>query len=180
MWMGSNSDFPSQTPQVRPNSTIYTLKQDDEHPRLFYVSHPRSSPSVDFSCNFFLDVTLGFILCISHRSPSYFSLTLSNFSTYLLNSKNRICLLSKTARKPKKHSRNCGRQLSKRKIECKNSVTVNLVFIVFLDPVHTNAFSKCFHRKRIDRFVSNQTNVLMRFRMSTLKRLKTIEFHIVT
>ena len=77
-------------------------------------------------------VTFGFILPISHRSPSYFSLTLSNFSTYLLNSKNRICLSSKTARKPKKHWRNYGRQLSKRKIECKNSITVNfLLFVCF-------------------------------------------------
>ena len=41
-------------------------------------------------------------------------------------------------------------------------------------------FQKCFHRKRIDRFVSTQTNALMRFRMSTLKRFKTIELHIVT
>ena len=47
--------------------------------------------------------------------------------------------------------------------------------------VHTNAFSKvCVfrcHRKHIDRFASN---VLMRFRLSTLKRSKTIELHVVT
>ena len=130
--MGSNSDFPSKTPGVRPNSAIYTLKQDDEHPRLFLCESPPVLTLREFVVQlFFLDVTLGFILSISHRSPSYFSLTRSNFSTYLLNSKNRICLLSKTARKPKKHSRNCGRQLSKRKIECKSSITVNLVFIVF-------------------------------------------------
>ena len=31
--MGKYSDFPSQTPQVKPNSAIYTPK----HPRYFYV-----------------------------------------------------------------------------------------------------------------------------------------------
>ena len=29
--MGNNSDVPSKTPWVRPNSAIYTRKQDDEH-----------------------------------------------------------------------------------------------------------------------------------------------------
>ena len=117
-------------------------------PVFFVWVTPGPNPPWISRATFFLDVTLGFILSISHRSPSYFSLTRSNFSIYLLNSKNRICLLSKTARKPKKHSRNCGRQLSKRKIECKNSVTVNLVFIVFLDPFHAiNVFSKVLSSK---------------------------------
>ena len=125
---------------MRPNSAIYTPKQDDEH---IYPSLLWDFPPPPRLVTFFFHVTLGFILSISHRSPSYFSLTLSNFSTYLLNSKNRICLSSKTARKPKKHWRNYGRQLSKRKIECKNFITVNfllfvcLFFSFFLGPVHT-------------------------------------------
>ena len=32
-WMGKYSDFPSQTPQVRPKSAIYTPKRDNEHTR---------------------------------------------------------------------------------------------------------------------------------------------------
>ena len=35
--MGKDSDFPSQTPQVRPKSAIYTPKRDDEHPCHFYM-----------------------------------------------------------------------------------------------------------------------------------------------
>ena len=31
--MGKYSDFPSQTPQVRPKSAIYSPKRDDEHAR---------------------------------------------------------------------------------------------------------------------------------------------------
>ena len=40
--MGKYSDFPSQTPQMRPKFAIYTPKRDDGHLRHFYVgvSHP--------------------------------------------------------------------------------------------------------------------------------------------
>ena len=39
-WMGKYSEFPSQTPLVRPKSAIYTPKWDDEHPRNFYTGVP--------------------------------------------------------------------------------------------------------------------------------------------
>ena len=35
------SDFPSQTPKVRPKSAFYTPKRDDEHPRHFYMGVPQ-------------------------------------------------------------------------------------------------------------------------------------------
>ena len=35
--MGKYSDFPSQTPQVRPESANYTPKWHDEHPCIFYM-----------------------------------------------------------------------------------------------------------------------------------------------
>ena len=38
--MGKYSEFPSQTPLVRPKSSIYTPKLDDEHPRNFYTGVP--------------------------------------------------------------------------------------------------------------------------------------------
>ena len=38
--MGKYSNFPSQTPQMRPKSAIYTPKRDDEHPRHFYMESP--------------------------------------------------------------------------------------------------------------------------------------------
>ena len=46
-------------------------------------------------------------------------------------------------------------------------------------------FRPCPHKKRIrfqkDAFsISVRTNVLMRFRLSTLKRSKTVELHVVT
>ena len=47
--MGKYSDFPSQTPQVRPKSANYTPKRDDEHPCHFYMwcySHKRPPISV--------------------------------------------------------------------------------------------------------------------------------------
>ena len=41
--MGKYSDFPSQTPQVKPNSAIYTPK----HPRYFYMGvTPSPTPVV--------------------------------------------------------------------------------------------------------------------------------------
>ena len=38
--MGKCSDFPSQTPSVRPKSAVYTQKRDDEHRRHFYMRSP--------------------------------------------------------------------------------------------------------------------------------------------
>ena len=38
--MGKCSDVPSQTPQVRPKSSIYTPKRDNELPRHFYMVVP--------------------------------------------------------------------------------------------------------------------------------------------
>ena len=37
--MGKYSDFPSQTPEVRPKSAIY-IPKGDEHPRQFYMAPP--------------------------------------------------------------------------------------------------------------------------------------------
>ena len=34
---GKSSDFPLQTPYVRPKSAVYTQKRDDEHCRHFYI-----------------------------------------------------------------------------------------------------------------------------------------------
>ena len=42
--MGKYSNFPSQTPQMRPKSAIYTPKRDDEHPRHFYMESPPPPP----------------------------------------------------------------------------------------------------------------------------------------
>ena len=36
-----HSDFPSQTPKVRPKSAIYIPKRDNEHPRHFYMGVPQ-------------------------------------------------------------------------------------------------------------------------------------------
>ena len=38
--MGKYSDFPAQTPYVRPKSAINSTKRDDEHPRHFYMGVP--------------------------------------------------------------------------------------------------------------------------------------------
>jgi len=38
--MGKCNDFLSQTAQVRPKSSIYTPKRDNEHPRHFYMVVP--------------------------------------------------------------------------------------------------------------------------------------------
>ena len=46
--MGKHSEFPSQTPQARPKSAIYTPKRDDEHACHFYVGVP---PGVYASVN---------------------------------------------------------------------------------------------------------------------------------
>ena len=35
------SDFPSQTPLVRPKSAIFIPKRDHEHPRHFYMGVPQ-------------------------------------------------------------------------------------------------------------------------------------------
>ena len=45
--MGKYSDFPFQTPWVRPTSAIYTPKWDDEHPCHFYMGVPPSRNKID-------------------------------------------------------------------------------------------------------------------------------------
>ena len=49
------------------------------------------------------------------------------------------------------------------------------VTFIYYTPLSTKALSTRRHRKRIDRFAS-----ALRFRLSTLKRSKTIELHVVT
>ena len=43
-WKGKYSDFPPQTPQVRPKSAIYTPKRDNEHPGHFDMWVPPPPP----------------------------------------------------------------------------------------------------------------------------------------
>ena len=53
--MGKYSDFPSQTPQMRPKFAIYIPKRDDGHLRHFYMGVP--PPSLERSVLFGRKIT---------------------------------------------------------------------------------------------------------------------------